>query len=181
MERSVLRMIFVSGAIAAVATGLGACSSGPKTVSKGDVENNIKTKMTDAAGNKPESVSCPDNLKAQVGSQLNCEMKVKGQTYNVNVNVTSINGDDVKFDMVETVDKNQVAGKISDQLTQQVGTKPDSVTCPDNLKGETGATLRCDLKDGNQTYGVTVTVTNVDAGDVNFNFKVDDQPKAPAG
>jgi uncharacterized protein DUF4333 len=133
--------------------------------------------MTDAAGNKPDSVSCPDGLKAQIGAQLNCAMKVKGRNYNVNVTTTSVNGDDVKFDMVETVDKSQVANKISDQLTQQVGSRPDSVTCPDNLKGEKGATLRCDLKDGNQTYGVTVTVTNVDAGDVNFNFKVDNQPK----
>jgi hypothetical protein len=45
------------------------------------------------------------------------------------------------------------------------------------LKGEQGATLRCDLKDGNQTYGVTVTVTSVVAGDVNFDIKVDSQAK----
>lgn len=103
-------------------------------------------------------------------------MKVKAQTFNVNVTVTSIEGSNVKFDMVETVDKNQVASIISDKLTQQVGSKPDSVTCPDNLKGVEGATLRCQLKDGDKTYGISVTVTNVDAGDVNFDFKVDDQP-----
>ena len=61
-------------------------------------------------------------------------MKVKNQTFNVNVSVTSVNGNDVKFDMVETLDKNQVAGILSNKLTQQVGRKPDSVTCPDNLK-----------------------------------------------
>lgn len=54
------------------------------------------------------------------------------------------------------------------------------MTCPDNLKGVQGATLRCQLEDGTQTYGVNVTVTNVDAGDVNFDFKVDDHPE-PAG
>ncbi len=103
-------------------------------------------------------------------------MKVKNQTFNVNVTVTSVNGSDVKFDMVETVDKNQVASVISDKLTQQVGRKPDSVTCPDNLKGTVGATLRCQLNDQGQKYGISVNVTNVDAGDVNFDFKVDDQP-----
>ena len=51
------------------------------------------------------------------------------------------------------------------------------MTCPDNLKGTPGSTLRCELKDGGETYGVTVTVTNVDAGDVHFDFKVDDQAK----
>ena len=102
---------------------------------------------------------------------------IENQDYNVNVAATSVKGDDVEYDMVETVDKNLVASKVSDQLTQQIGRKPDSVTCPDNLKGNQGATLRCDLKDGGQTLGVTVTVTDVDAGDVHFDIKVDEQPK----
>ncbi|MBN9634714.1 MAG: DUF4333 domain-containing protein, partial [Actinobacteria bacterium] len=76
------------------------------------------------------------------------------------------------------IDKAQVASQISDQLGQQFGTKPESVTCPDNLKGTTGATLRCELKDSGQTYGVTVTVNNVDGSDVNYGFKVDDKPKS---
>ena len=50
------------------------------------------------------------------------------------------------------------------------------MTCPDNLKGVEGATLRCQLTDRGQKYGVSVTVTGVDAGDVNFDFKVDDHP-----
>jgi hypothetical protein len=83
----------------------------------------------------------------------------------------------VKFDMVETVDKARVAGEISDQLTQQVGRKPESVTCPANLKGDPGTTLECELTDGGETYAVNVTVTGVDAGDVKFDIKVADQPK----
>lgn len=177
MTHSISRTLIVAGTVAGTLLGSSACSSGPGMVSKDDVAKQISSKMTDADGNKPDSVSCPDGLKAQVGAQLNCGMKVKGQDYNVNVTATSVNGSDVKFDMVETVDKNLVATKISDQLTQQVGSKPDGVTCPDNLKGVQGATLRCDLKDGNQTFGVTVTVTNVVAGDVNFDFKVDDHAK----
>jgi len=35
-------------------------------VSKSDVENQIGTKMTDAAGNKPSSVTCPGDLDAKV-------------------------------------------------------------------------------------------------------------------
>lgn len=57
-----------------------------------------------------------------------------------------------------------------------VHSKPESLTCPDNLKGFVGATLRCQLTDSGKACGVTVTVTSVDAGDVNFDFKVDDQP-----
>lgn len=105
------------------------------SVSKAEVARQITAKMTDAAGNKPESVTCPSDLPAEVGAELNCEMKIKDRTFNVNVTVTSVDGSDVKFDMVETVDKNQVANIISDKLFQRVGARPDSVTCPDNLKG----------------------------------------------
>ncbi len=154
-------------------------SHGAHTVSRNSVASQIASKMTDAAGNKPDSVSCPDDLEARVGAQLNCDMKIKNQTFNINVTVTSVDGDNVKFDMLETVDKNQVARIISDKLTQQVGRRPDSVSCPDNLKGDVGATLRCQLTDGRDKYGVNVTVIGVDAGDVHFDFKVDDQPEPP--
>ena len=181
MVHKIVRSLLVSGAAVGLMASAGACScsigSSSHSVSKSDVAQQIISKMTDAAGNKPSSVTCPGDLPATVGAQLNCEMKVKESTYNVNVTVTSVNGDDVKFDMVETVDKKQVAQVISDKLYQQVGQRPDSVTCPDNLKGVEGATLRCQLADGAKKYGISVTVTNVDAGDVNFDFKVDDHPE----
>jgi hypothetical protein len=163
-------------AIAGAVVGVGGCSSGPKMVSKGDVANQISAKMAAPNGQKPDSVTCPDDLKAQVGAQINCTMKVNGQTSTVNVTVSSINGDQAKFDMVNTIDKNQVASQISDQLAQQFGSKPDSVTCPDNLKGTQGATLRCQLVDSGQKYGITVTVNDVQGSDVNFGFKVDEKP-----
>jgi Domain of unknown function (DUF4333) len=145
-------------------------------VGKSQIASDITAKLTDGAGNKPDSVTCPDDLLAKVGAQTNCTMSAKNQTYNVNVSVTSVDGSSVKYDMVETVDKDKVAGIISNKLTPVIGAKPDSVTCPDNLKGAEGATLRCQLTTGGQTYGVNVTVTDVDAGDVSFNIQVDNQP-----
>jgi Domain of unknown function (DUF4333) len=176
MAKSVAHALLIPCALAGLLIGASGCMSGPKTVSKSNVESQISQKMTDASGNKPESVSCPDDLKASVGAKIDCEMKIKDQTFGVNVTVTSIEGDQAKFDMVETVNKNDVAREISDQLEQQVGRKPETVTCPDNLKGIQGATLRCSLTDVGETYGITVTVTSVEGGDVKFNFKVDEQP-----
>lgn len=177
----IVRTLLISGAAVGLVASAGACSfnasTGASTVSKKDVAGQIITKMTDAKGNKPSSVSCPEDLPAKVGAQTNCEMKVKDSTYNVNVTVTSVEGKDVKFDMVETVDKDQVAKIISNKLLEQVGQRPDKVTCPENLKGVVDAKLRCQLTDGTQKYGIDVTVTEVDAGDVNFDFKVDDHPE----
>ena len=155
MAHWIVRTLLVSGTAASLMAGVAACScsvgSSSPNVGKSDVASQITSKMTDPTGNKPESVNCPGDLVAKVGAQLNCEMKAGGQTYNVNVTVTSVNGNDVKFDMVETVDKNQVAKAISDKVTPQLATRPDSVTCPDNLKG-------------------------VDGGTVNYHFEVEDQP-----
>jgi hypothetical protein len=76
-----------------------------------------------------------------------------------------------------SVDKKDLAKEISAQLTKQVGRAPESVECPDDLKGEVGATTRCTLNDGDQTYGVGVNVTKVDGTDVKFDLKVDDKPQ----
>jgi hypothetical protein len=75
-----------------------------------------------------------------------------------------------------TVAKRDVAKEISTQLAQQVGHEPDSVTCPEDLPGEIGTSIRCELSDSGQMYGVTVTVTKVQGTNVGFDIKVDDEP-----
>jgi len=180
MHRSLFRTLLVSGAGVALMATAGACScsvgSSSHAVSKDDVAGQISTKMTGADGAKPDSVTCPNDLAAKVGAQVDCTMKAKGETFIVNVTVTSIDGSNVKFDMVKTVDKNRVASIISDQLTQQTGNRPDSVTCPDSLKIVVGSTLRCQLTGGSSKYGVNVTVTSTDGDNYHMDFKVDDQP-----
>lgn len=67
--------------------------------------------------------------------------------------------------------------QVSSSLEKTVGQKPDSVTCPDELKGEVGEKVRCTLTSGTTTYGLTATVTAVEGKDVKFDIKVDDQPQ----
>ena len=71
----------------------------PKTVTRDEVANQIKQKQWGAAGHKPESVSCPEDLKPTIGANVVCEMSVDGKTYAVEVTVKSINGDTVELDM----------------------------------------------------------------------------------
>ena len=75
------------------------CSNPPKTVTKEDVANQIKQKKWDEAGNKPESVSCPIDLRPVVGAKVVCEMTINGQTVFVDVTVSGIDGDNVELDM----------------------------------------------------------------------------------
>lgn len=178
----IVRTLLASGATAALIAGASGCScsvggSSAHAVSKKDVAGQVINKMTDSDGNKPSSVSCPEDLPAKVGAHIDCEMKVKGDTYNVNVTVTSVEGKDVKFDMVVTVDKNDVARTIGQKLSDQIGSDPNAVTCPDNLKGFVGATLRCVLTDDGKKYAINVTVTSVNGSQVNYRYSKEDQPE----
>ena len=75
-----------------------------------------------------------------------------------------------------SVAKSDLAREISAQLEKQVGRAPESVDCPEDLKGEVGATTRCTHNDAGETYGVDVNVTKVEGADVKIDLKVDDQP-----
>ena len=71
--------------------------------------------------------------------------------------------------------------KISSGLEKQVGTKPDDISCPGDLEGTVGKTMRCTLTAGTDKLGVTVKVTSVDGKKVNFDYEVDQMDKSGAG
>ncbi len=71
-----------------------------------------------------------------------------------------------------TVSADDVEQQISDQLAAEVGTAPDSVTCPGELTAEVGTTMTCELTAGADTLPVTVTVTSVEGSTVNFDIQV---------
>jgi mRNA-degrading endonuclease toxin of MazEF toxin-antitoxin module len=127
MTRLIARGIVVAVAAASMAaSGCSFSSNQEKTVSKADVAEQISTKVNEKAGHKPQSVTCPDDLKAAVGTSLNCEMTDENQKYGVNVTVTSVDGDRVNFDIVETVNKDDVAKSVRDQLASSSAGHPIS-------------------------------------------------------
>lgn len=75
-----------------------------------------------------------------------------------------------------TVDRDDLAQRVSELLEEQVGRAPDSVTCPEDLVGEIGAETQCVLEDGADRYGVEVVVTSVEGTNVGFDIAVDEQP-----
>ena len=115
---------------------------------------------------------------------MTCTLTADGTDYEVGVNVTSVDGDNVKFDIDNkdgfgqgtTVDRDAVAAQISNQLAEQVGETPDSVECPDDLDAQVGATLTCVLTHQGESYDVDVTVTAVEGDNVSFDIEVAGQP-----
>lgn len=97
MPWSIARVAVVLCAPAVIACG--ACSYGLHMITRSHVAEQITDRMTDAAGNKPESVSCPDDLQPTVGASVTCTMMRGGKPFRVKVTVTAIEGDSAKFDM----------------------------------------------------------------------------------
>ena len=89
----------ICGTLSALLIGTAGCAGTPKTVTRDQIVSQIEQKRWDAAGNKPESVSCPEDLKPTVGAKVVCEMTVNGQTYAVDVTVKGIEGDTAELDM----------------------------------------------------------------------------------
>lgn len=64
---------------------------------------------------------------------------------------------------------------ISSQLASQAGSPPDSVVCPGDLATDPGASITCAVTKGPETRGVTVSVTSVVDGNVQFNMQLAQQ------
>jgi predicted secreted protein len=82
---------------------LSACSAsasiGTKQVDKAEVVKQVSAQLAKQVGKAPDSVTCPDNLDAKVGADLDCSLTDQGANYGVHVTVSSVDGDNVNFDI----------------------------------------------------------------------------------
>jgi hypothetical protein len=164
-----------------------------KIATDDSVEEQVKSQLG------TDSADCPTDLKGEQGQSIICKATRGDQTFDVKVTVTSVDGNTINFDIErvtappadapasntaadvsstdpsQTVDGKNVAQSVFDQLVSN-GKQVNQVSCPD-LTAQVGASQRCTLMSGTQTYGVTVTVTSVQGTDVKFDIQVDQQPQ----
>lgn len=72
------------------------CSS---TVDAADVETQISDQLEAQLGEAPDSVDCPEDLPAEEGAEIRCELTVAEETLGVTVTVTSVADNTVNFDI----------------------------------------------------------------------------------
>lgn len=77
-------------------------------------------------------------------------------------------------DSTPTVRQAKLEEKISKDLLEEVGQEPDDISCPGDLRGEVGETMRCTLTAAEDELGVSVRVTEVDGTNVKYVFEVDE-------
>lgn len=195
-----MRKTLLAPAVLAVTLATGCTIDlGGKTVERADVEAQIKTQLTPGLGAAPKSVECPGDLKGDVGAALECTLVTStGEVRKVAVTVTSVDGSRVNFDIkaaaasspptptgapattapanstsVPTVARDDLEPKIVELLTPQLGAAPKYAVCPENLRGEIGTELQCQIVDAEGLERqVLVTVSSVEGTTVDFNLKV---------
>ncbi|MEU6133543.1 DUF4333 domain-containing protein [Nocardioides sp. NPDC047086] len=75
--------------------GLAACGS----IAEDDLEKNVTDQLEKMAGQRPDKVDCPGDLKAEVGSEIRCTLTAGGDTLGLTVTVTSVEGTDAKYEI----------------------------------------------------------------------------------
>ena len=82
-------------ALAVPLLALSAC--GTSSVSSSDLEKQVDSQLTKVVGQKPDDVTCPDDLKAEVGATTRCTLTADGTKYGVTVRATKVDGSQVNF------------------------------------------------------------------------------------
>ncbi|WDZ91545.1 DUF4333 domain-containing protein [Nocardiopsis sp. HUAS JQ3] len=72
---------------------------GPDAVSAEQVAEQSSEMLAEEVGQTPDGFTCPEDLPAEVGAEIRCELTADGQTLGVTVTTTSVDGDDVQWDV----------------------------------------------------------------------------------
>jgi hypothetical protein len=69
-----------------------------KKVDGAGVEKTIRERLEEK-GATVESVSCPKDVKAEVGKEFSCTVKIGGESYELEAHITKVGDDNFEYDM----------------------------------------------------------------------------------
>jgi hypothetical protein len=139
-------------------------------LSKEQLEKEVSRLVADATHGPVTSVSCESGLDGTVGATAHCNVDSDGVTLRRTVEVSSVDGLMMNFDVVPILTKDEVARSLLDDLQQQLGRRPDAAVCAGNLEGKPGNTVDCTAVTGPDTVAFTLTVTTVSHGSIKYSY-----------
>ncbi|MFS8201676.1 DUF4333 domain-containing protein [Streptomyces sp. CWNU-52B] len=86
-----------AGALAVLFAAGCSASLGSKEVSRGEVEKQASAALSKQISGKIDDLTCEDDLKAEVGETVRCELTVDGAKQGMTVTAKSVDGDKVKM------------------------------------------------------------------------------------
>ena len=152
-----------AGLLCSVLAGCGVNSgeTNVPTVSRAALQQDIANRLAEA-GEKPESVTCKQDLIGEVGSTAHCEVVVSvTNSFEPIITVTSVDGTAVDSEMTPAVSRQQLEQVVS-KLIADAGTRDvKAVSCESGIEGRVGAVVRCDVDGGGLRARRTVQVSGV--------------------
>jgi hypothetical protein len=139
-------------------------------VSREQLEKAVSRLVADAAQAQATSVSCESGLDGKVGATTHCDVDAGGVKLRRTVEVNTVEGLMMNFDLVPVLTKEEVASSLLDEFERQLGRRPDSALCEGNLEGKAGNTVDCTVVSGPDTRSFTLTVTTVSGGSINYSY-----------
>ncbi|CAL9458364.1 hypothetical protein SUDANB121_02602 [Nocardiopsis dassonvillei] len=80
-------------------TGCSFSLGGPGAVDAEQVAERSGEMLAEQVGQTPDDFTCADDLPAEVGAEIRCELTSGGDTLGATVTVTSVDGDNVNWDV----------------------------------------------------------------------------------
>jgi hypothetical protein len=158
------RLVTAAVVTVAAATLASGCTFGTPIVSRTDLQNDIASRL-EKAGEKPQSVTCKEDLKGEIGQTTRCEVVLSDiNAFEPIVHVT-------KVEMTPAMSQKQLEKSVEYLVNKQNDVKVDSVACESGLEGIKDKTARCTLNSDGEKLDAVVVVTKVDG--LLMSFRVD--------
>lgn len=117
----------VAGAVM-VGAALVGCSSGPPVVGKADLEKDIAGRL-EAAGQKPQTVTCDADLEGVVGKTTTCEVVLTDvNAIEPVVEVTKVEDTTVSYEMTPALSQAQLEKSVAGLVAENAGQEVTGVT-----------------------------------------------------
>ena len=162
MRRSTA-VVAAAGLVCCVLPGCSANGGGTNLprVSRTALQQDIAHRLADA-GEKPESVTCKQDLVGEVGASARCDVVVSAtNTFEPIVTVTAVDGSAVDYEMMPAVSRRQLEGVVA-RLIADAGTRGiKAVSCESGIEGRIGAVIHCVVDAGGLRARRTVQVSGV--------------------
>ncbi len=155
--------------VCAVVTSCSVSFGATPTVRAGDLQNDIKDRLT-KAGETPQSVTCHGDLEGVVDKTTRCEVVLSDtNAFEPIVKVTGVDGGTVSYDMTPALSQQQLERAVEAMVERKSGSQVDSVTCAGGLEGIVGNIAHCTVDSGGESMAAVVEVSKVSGLMMNFH------------
>jgi hypothetical protein len=150
-----------------VMASLVATGCGETTIDSEKAQSFISKTVSEQAGVKVKSVTCPDDIKGEKGGTFTCVVTATDGTKG---DVKVVQRDDEGNVRVSApfLHVREAETSIADEIKKQTDAVV-TVTCPEIIVPAKDATFDCEGSDGSKTRKIVLTTTNTSGA---FTFKV---------